>query len=142
LAVLLLSVSISDILVRRIPNRFCVFGVLAGLGGHVWAAGLPGLADSLLGIAAALPLLLLYAVRAFGAGDVKLLMAVGALMGPGFLLWTLCGAVFAAALLALAVILRRGRSTLLPPLAKATRLPFAPAVAAGAVFAFIHLHLL
>jgi len=142
LAVLLLSASVSDIRVRRIPNRLCVFGVLAGLGGHVWAAGLPGLTHALFGIAAALPLLLLYAVRAFGAGDVKLLMAVGALMGPIFLLWTLFGSLFAAGLFALAIILRRRRLTLLPPLAHATRLPFAPAIAAGAAFAFIHLHLL
>lgn len=139
---LLLSASVSDILARRIPNCLCVVGVLAGLGGHLWAAGLPGLAYSLLGMAAALLLLLLYAVRAFGAGDVKLLIAVGALMGPSFLFWTLLGSLFAAGLFALVIVLRRGRLTLLPPLAKATRLPFAPAVAAGAVFAFVHLHLL
>ena len=138
---LLLSASVSDIRVRRIPNSLCVFGVLVGLGGHLFAAGMPGLAVSLLGMAAALPLLLLYAVRAFGAGDVKLLMTVGALMGPSFLSWTLLGSLFAAGLFALAIVLRRGR-LFLPSVAKATRFPFAPAVAAGAAFAFLYLHLL
>ena len=85
-------------------------------------------------------MLLLYAVRAFGAGDVKLLMAVGALMGPSFLLWTLLGAVCAAGLLALVSVVRRGQFEL-PPLSKARRMPFAPAVALGAAFAFVHLHL-
>ncbi len=140
LALLLLAASACDLQTRRIPNGLCAAGVLAGLAGHTDLSGLPGLAWSLLGIAAALPLLFLYAARAFGGGDVKLLMAVGALMGPVFLLWTLGAALFAAGLPALVSVVRRGRLTL-PPLSKAKRMPFAPAVAAGAAFAFLHLHL-
>ena len=140
LALLLLAASACDLKTRRIPNGLAAAGLLAGLLGHAYQSGLPGVLWSLAGIAVALPLLLLYAVHAFGAGDVKLLMAVGALMGPTFLLWTLLGAVCAAGLLALVSIIRRGRFTL-PPLSKARRMPFAPAVALGAVFAFVHLHL-
>ncbi len=140
LVLLLMTASACDLKTRRIPNGLTAAGMLAGLAGHACGGGLPGLLPSLEGIAAALPLLLLYAARAFGAGDVKLLLAVGALMGPGFLLWTLLGAVFTAGLLALVSVLRRGRLTL-PPLSKATRMPFAPAVALGAGFAFAHLHL-
>ena len=140
LALLLLAASASDLKTRRIPNGLTAAGVLAGLAGHAYLGGLPGFFWALAGLAAALPLLLLYTAHAFGAGDVKLLMAVGALMGPGFLLWTLPGAVLAAGLLALAAVLRRGRLTL-PPLSKASRMPFAPAVALGAAFAFAHLHL-
>ncbi len=139
LALLLFAASVCDLKTRRIPNGITAAGVLAGLAGHACLGGPPGLLPSLEGIAAALPLLLLYAAGAFGAGDVKLLMAVGALMGPGFLLWTLLGAVFAAGLLALAFVIRRGRLTLPTP-AKASRMPFAPAVALGAGFAFAHLH--
>ncbi len=139
LALLLLAASVCDLKTRRIPNGLAAAGLLAGLLGHAFWGGLPGLLGSLAGIAAALPLLLLYAVHAFGAGDVKLLMAVGALMGPGFLLWTLLGAIFAAGLLALVSVIRRGKLTL-PPLSKTRRMPFAPAVALGAAFAFVHLH--
>lgn len=141
LVLLLLAGSVCDLKTRRVPNGLTAAGALAGLLGHAYYGGLPGLLWSFEGLSAALPLLLLYAARAFGAGDVKLLMAVGALMGPSFLLWTLLGAVFAAGLLALVSVLRRGRWTL-PPLSKANRMPFAPAVAAGAALAFAHLHLL
>ena len=140
LALLLLAASACDLKTRRIPNGLAAAGLLAGLAGHAYLGGLPGVLWSLAGIAAALPLLLLYAARAFGAGDVKLLLAVGALMGPSFLLWTLFGAVCTAGLLALASVVRRGRFTLPPP-SKARRMPFAPAVALGAAFAFVHLHL-
>lgn len=139
LVLLLLAASACDLQTRRIPNGLTAAGALAGLAGHSYLGGLPGLVWSLEGIAAALPLLLLYAVRAFGAGDVKLLLAVGALMGPSFLFWTLLGAIFAAGLLALVSVIRR-RRFVLPPLSKASRMPFAPAVALGAAFAFAHLH--
>ncbi len=137
LALLLLAASVYDIRTRRIPNGLCVAGIAAGLAGHVWhGSGWWALA----GIAAALPLLLLYALGAFGAGDVKLLMAVGALMGPVFLGWTLAGAIGAGAALALAWLV--GRSVLLrASTPRKSRMPFAPAIALGAVFAFAHLHL-
>ena len=139
LALLLLAASACDIQARRIPNGLCAAGIAAGLAGHFWHGGGPGL-WSLAGVAAALPLLLLYAVKAFGAGDIKLLMAVGALMGPVFLLWALGGAIFAGAGLALIGITARSiRSWPLLPLRE--RMPFAPAIALGAVFACVHLHL-
>ena len=141
LVLLLLAASACDLKTRRIPNGLTAAGALAGLAGHAYLGHLPGLLWALAGIAAALPLLLLYAARAFGAGDVKLLMAVGTLMGPHFLLWTLLGAAFAAGLLALMSVIRRRRFTLPTP-AKAGRMPFAPAFAVGAGFAFAHLHLL
>ena len=140
LALLLLAASACDIQARRIPNGLCAAGIAAGLAGHFWHGGGPGL-WSLAGIAAALPLLLLYAVRAFGAGDIKLLMAVGALMGPVFLLWALGGAIFAGAGLAfiwLSVHGVRSRSAL----PRKSRMPFAPAITLGAVFACVHLRLL
>ncbi len=139
LVLLLLAASACDLQTRRIPNGLCAAGIAAGLIVHFWHGVWPGL-WSLAGLAAALPLLLLYAVRAFGAGDIKLLMAVGALMGPVFLLWALGGAIFAGAGLALVWIIGKGirsRSLLL----RKSRMPFAPAIAFGAVFAFVHLHL-
>jgi prepilin peptidase CpaA len=138
LALLLLIASAYDIQTRRIPNGLCAAGLAAGLAGHVWH-GTHALLLSLAGIAAVLPLLLLYAVKAFGAGDIKLLMAVGALTGPVFVGWTLAGAIFAGAALALVWMIGKSvRSRSLLP-AK-SRMPFAPAIALGAVFAFAHLH--
>ena len=139
LALLLLSASACDLRARRIPNGLCAAGITAGLIGHGWHGAGP-LLWSLAGIAAALPLLLLYAVRAFGAGDIKLLMAVGALSGPAFVGWTLAGAICAGGVLALVWILGRGIRAR-PLLPSKSRMPFAPAIALGAVFAFSYLHL-
>ena len=139
LALLLLAASACDLRTRRIPNGLCAAGIAAGLLGHAWHGAGP-LAWSLAGIAAALPLLLLYALRAFGAGDVKLLMAVGALAGPAFVGWTLAGAVCAGGVLACAWIL--GRAAWTRSLRPGNRrMPFAPAIALGAAFAFTRLHL-
>jgi len=139
LALLLLAASAFDIQARRIPNGLCAAGIAAGLAGHFWHGGGPGL-WSLAGIAATLPLLLLYAVKAFGAGDIKLLMAVGALMGPVFLLWALGGAIFAGTGLAFIWLIVHGvRSRSALP--RKSRMPFAPAIALGAVFACVHLRL-
>lgn len=138
LALLLAVAAACDLWTRRIPNGLATAGLAIGLGGHFWQGGMPGLLLSLAGIAAALPLL--YSLRAFGAGDVKLLMAVGALTGPVFLLWALLGSLFAGAALALVWLIGTVLLTC-SWLPRKSRMPFAPAIAAGAVFAFLHLHL-
>jgi Flp pilus assembly protein protease CpaA len=64
--------------------------------------------DALLGFA--LPFIILFSlfyIRALGAGDIKLLMAAGSLMGAGFVILTTMYAFLAGGLLALAVALRR-----------------------------------
>jgi len=161
LAALLLTAAAWDIRARRIPNALTLAAVLAGLAGNGWWGGWPGLAWSGEGLALAAPLLLPYAVRALGAGDVKLLGAVGALMGPVFLLWTLLGTALAGGLLALAWAVSRralgetvGNALLglhllragaglgaLERGSKAGRMPLAPAVLLGAAFAAARLHL-
>lgn len=162
LAILLALASACDIRSHRIPNPLTLAGLVLGLGWHGWRGGGPGLVLSLEGVAVAGLALLLYALGGLGAGDVKLLGAVGALMGPMFLLWTLPGAVFAGGLLALAWAARRGvlRETLLNVLfglhligaraglgalastSQAGKMPLAPAIALGALGACLHLGVL
>lgn len=160
LAILLTLATICDIRTHRIPNPLVLAGLVLGLVGHGWRGGGPGLLLSLEGIAVAGLALLPYALGGLGAGDVKLLGAVGALMGPAFLLWTLLGTVLAGGLLALAWAARRGvlRETVdnallglhllgtragvsaLASASQAGKMPLAPAVALGAAFAFLRLH--
>ena len=160
LAALLIWASVCDIRTHRIPNSLVLLGLALGLAGHGWRGGAPGLLLSLEGIAVAGAALLPYALGGLGAGDVKLLGAVGALMGPLFLLWTLLGAVLAGGLLALAWAARRGvlRGTIhnallglsllgarvgvsaLASASQAGKMPLAPAIALGAAFAFVRLH--
>lgn len=161
--VLLLAV-LFDLSTRRIPNGLTLAAMLAGVAWHGVTGGGWGLVLSLEGLSVAALGLTLWLARALGAGDVKLLGAVGALMGPIFLLWTLPGMIFAGALLALATALMRGvlRKTVanvllalpvmqasgigagmsgLESVSRAGRMPMAPAIALGAVFAFYRLHL-
>ena len=151
--------AVSDLRTRTIPNRW----TLSALGVGLLLAGVSGLKPLLLaaagaGLAAAV-FVPLWALRALGAGDVKLLMAMGALLGPRGLvvglLWTaLAGgalAVYAAAqrgaLLAmvkdtgalalhLVTLGTRGRRRTLDTLGT-LMVPYGIAIAIGAVLARI-----
>ena len=160
MTVLLCVAAVCDIRTHRIPNVLSILGLALGLLWHGCHSGGSGLLWSFEGIAVACLALLPYAQGALGAGDVKLLGAVGALMGPIFLLWTLLGTVFIGAFLAIIWAMRRGvlRETLinaafglhllgaragvsaLASTSKAGRMPLAPAIALGALWAFWRLH--
>lgn len=72
-----------DIAKRRIPNWLTGAGLLAGLGFSVLSKNGLGPSSSLLGALAGFGALLpLYMLRAMGAGDVKLMAAAGAFLGP------------------------------------------------------------
>ena len=83
LLALLAVALLSDIRERRIPNQLVVTGLLLGLAGHVWFAGIGGLtiaaSGALVGLLCLLPF---YALGALGAGDVKLMAMCGAFLGP------------------------------------------------------------
>jgi prepilin peptidase CpaA len=83
-ALLLLTgaAALTDFRTRRIPNALTGAGIVTGLLLHTVADGWSGLGFSAAGMAAGFSLyLVLYAIRAMGAGDVKLMAAVGALAG-------------------------------------------------------------
>jgi prepilin peptidase CpaA len=112
---LLLLAAGFDLRTRRIPNRLTLAGLLAGLALGVLQGGWAGLGAALLGAAAGFAVFFfLFALGAMGAGDVKLMAAVGALLGLPLVLWAaLCSAV-AGGVLGLLVVFqhRAGRSVL------------------------------
>src|SRR5262245_2179308 len=75
--------SVTDLRSRRSPNRLVVTGLVLGLALNVRAAGFAGIGSSLggavLGLALFLPIFLL---GGMGGGDVKLMAALGSLVGP------------------------------------------------------------
>ena len=107
LATVLVSV-VTDLLERRIYNVVTFPMVLAGIllsvaGGGPWWAGLAG------ALVAGLAYLPLYAFRIMGAGDVKLIMAVGALGGMRVGLVTAVGAIIVGGVLSAGAMYSRKR---------------------------------
>jgi prepilin peptidase CpaA len=102
--------AVIDLRVRRVPNALTM--TLATAGVALAATGLGGLGVSaaIAGWCAGLALMLPgYLIGATGAGDVKLLAAVGALLGPEGVLWAFLYTTIAGGAIALAVAALRGR---------------------------------
>jgi prepilin peptidase CpaA len=140
---------VTDLRRRRIFNALTVPVMALGLVLGGAADGFSGLTSATLGLLLGAALFLLpVAFLGRGAGDLKLLAAVGALGGPSFVVWCalltgVAGAVFAAAVLlskrrfgmvvggmALDVV-----SGQLPAPVSNIRLPYAVPIAAGALAA-------
>jgi prepilin peptidase CpaA len=95
---------------RRIPNWLTVPGLVIGVSVNVIANGLPGLKASLLGAGLGLLVLLPFVfLRSLGAGDWKLAGALGAFVGWQVLLDLLMGSVFVAGIMALGLVIYKGR---------------------------------
>lgn len=100
----------TDFRSRRIPNWLTVPALLVGLAGNLALGGWSGLKASLLGAAVGLVLLLPFVLlRSLGAGDWKLAGALGAFTGSGLLVDLLLGSVFVAGIMAVALVIYKGR---------------------------------
>lgn len=166
LALIVLTALVTDVRQQRISNVLIVFALVAGVlvnlmgpqagmrsaGLLTLAPGALGLKGALLGALAGLAVFLpIYALRAMGAGDVKLMAGIGSFIGPAALLNLALCALLMGGVLAVARMLRKGNSRkvlgnvgtmLLPPFSttgqrfdpatqSANRMPYAPAIAAG-----------
>ena len=113
--VLAAAAAIVDVRERRIPNWLTYSGIILGLVLRGVLIGWKGLGTALAGCTLAGGIFLLfYVVRAMGAGDVKLVAALGSLLGPSdavvmLLATAICGGVMA---IAYAIYRQRMRATL------------------------------
>ena len=106
---LLVSATVTDLRARRIPNFLTFPAAGAGIALHSVQEGWWGLALSLAGaLMAPGVLMLLRAFRRLGMGDVKLAMAVGALLGPAAGALAMLSSCIAGGFLAFACMLRPG----------------------------------
>lgn len=100
---------ISDVRTHRIPNGLTFGTAITALLFHGTTAGTSGLATSvggwMLGAALFFPV---FALRGMGAGDVKLLAAVGAWLGPLPVAWVALITTIAGGVIALVVALAHG----------------------------------
>lgn len=100
----------TDVRVGRIHNWLTVPFMGAGLALNAVNAGLDGLGASLAGIGLGLGVFVFSSLfgRILGGGDIKLLMAIGAIQGATFLLWTIVYMAIIGGVLAIAVAVWRG----------------------------------
>jgi prepilin peptidase CpaA len=156
LAAGLAAAVVTDLRTRRIPNWLTASMVVTGLALAFARIGGVTPEQAALGIGAGLLLMLPgHVIGATGAGDVKLMAAVGAFVGPALVLNAFLGTAVAGGVFAVAVATRRGRlaatieSTgqlvMTPMLAKseieaparANRFAYAPAIAVGSLVAVL-----
>lgn len=163
LLLLVLICSVTDIRSRRIPNQFLIFGLSLAMICHGVTGGMPGLLDSFLGLIVGMAMLLpFYMLGGTGAGDVKLLGVVGALLGAkGAVVAGIATFISGGVLGALWILYRlvepyitaewsrlTGSDYRLPPIntqdvqIRGSSFPYAPAIAGGSCLAIWYLGLL
>ncbi|HYG98781.1 MAG TPA: A24 family peptidase [Terriglobales bacterium] len=105
-----LTAAMGDVRWRKIPRALTTAGLLAGVGFHLYAGGFNGFALSalacLIGFAIGLTF---FSLGAIGGGDVKLITALGAMLGLNRWLFAMEVAVIAAGVIALVQAWRTGR---------------------------------
>lgn len=104
LCVLVIAVA-ADIRNNRIPNWLTLPAMITGVGLNMISAGADGLLFGMEGLLLGMaPFIALYIVGGMGAGDVKLMGAVGAILGPKMVIMAALYTAIAGGVYALAVI--------------------------------------
>lgn len=99
-----------DFLTKRIPNWWTFSAIVLGIAAQAWLGGWSGAGNGALGALVGFGLFFpLYAFGAMGAGDVKLLMAIGAFTGPVFCVYAAAAGILAGGLYALVDVARHRR---------------------------------
>ena len=154
IAVGMVVATVIDLRTRRIPNELTA--AMAGIGVGLSAAGVSGvpLWASMLGFVVGLALMMPgHVLGATGAGDVKLMAAVGAIVGPALVVTAFLFTAVAGGVLAVVVAARRRRLTatlsgtgrlvsgssdtraLLRTAPAASKFAYGPAIAVGSILA-------
>ncbi len=156
LAVGVTLASAIDIRTRRIPNLLTALMSAAGIA--LAATGTSGISVGWAALGLAVGLLVMmpgYVLGATGAGDVKLMAAIGAIVGPGLVVNAFLFTALTGGVLALGVAALRGRlaatvqgtrelvtapavarETIVAP-ARGNRFAYGPAIAIGSMLAVI-----
>ena len=168
LTVLVVMVAVyTDVRWSKIFNHLTMPAIALGLVINSLTGGIEGFVHSIAGVGLGLGLFLISCLlgRILGGGDIKLLMAVGALQGPAFLAWTMLCTAIIGGVLAVIIAVRHGillekikvlftscymRLTFRVPMemddneATQPRLPYAIAISLGTVatIAMLQLHIL
>jgi prepilin peptidase CpaA len=110
LLIVILICLITDLRERKIYNKVVFPAAAAGIILNTAHQGFPGLRTSITGLLAGVLIFIVpFALGGLGAGDVKLLGAVGALKGPLFALYTALATALIGGVIAILVLLWQSR---------------------------------
>jgi prepilin peptidase CpaA len=136
IAVLIVA-TFTDLRSRRIPNWLVLPFMAAGLIVPAWLHGWHGLAQSLEGFALGAVIYgFLSLIGGMGMGDVKLVAAIGAWIGPEQLAIALLLIAMAGGIMALGWAIAGGFKG---EVWKSRKIPYAPAIAIGTMLSFLSL---
>jgi prepilin peptidase CpaA len=108
-----LAAAATDVRQRRIPNRLTGPMILLGIAWSVSVAGGTGMRGALLGmVVTGLPFIALWLLSGSGAGDAKLMLGIGAWLGPGNGVVALLGVALCGGVLSLAYAIAQKRFVL------------------------------
>jgi prepilin peptidase CpaA len=109
--VVLLTAAVIDIRSHRIPNWLVFPTAAASIGYHTYTNGLAGFFFSVGGLGLGILLLIFfYLAGGMGAGDVKLMGAVGSFLGAKTVLAAFCFTALIGGIYAMILIIRAGRA--------------------------------
>jgi Flp pilus assembly protein protease CpaA len=138
---LLALATMFDVKSRRIPNRLTVTSAVGGLAVHTAFEGWTGAQWAVLGLLSGLGALMVpFLLGWVGAGDVKLLAAIGALQGPTLVLTAALYGAAAGGLFSVTVLLvsrfcqRKTEANVNP---QKLTLPYGPPLALGTLLALL-----
>lgn len=159
LLAVVIAAAICDYRFRKVPNYLTFPAILGGIAIGMLMGGFAGLSTSTAGLFLGIALLSLpYAMGGIGAGDVKLLGAIGAVKGVGFVFASFLGAAIIGGMMAIyrmafiikgsdMMVLRDSLKTVyytgaisvieVPEYALKERLPYAVAISGGAIVVLI-----
>jgi prepilin peptidase CpaA len=108
--VLIFFAIITDLLHRRIFNYLTICGLIGGVLANIYIHGTYGIVISLCGAMLGISLYFpLFATRLLGAGDVKLLGAIGAILGPRMVFSAAIYTVVVGAIMSIFILTYKGR---------------------------------
>lgn len=152
---------ITDVASHRIPNKLTYLGMLVAIAGRSALQGWHGLESAIVGgLVGGGAFLIFFLLHAMGAGDVKLITAVGCFAGPGAALEIVLASAIAGGIFAVIYALWQGRlravlvnvfdlirfhatvgaevhPTLNLSNPQAARLPYGVAIAAGVLYSVL-----
>jgi len=156
LAAGVLTATVADLRTRRIPNMLTASMTGAGLGLAAGGVGGASIGAAVIGFVVGFALMLPgHLLGATGAGDVKLMAAIGTLVGPALMVKVFLCTAIAGGVLAVVVAVRRrslsrtvattarmlatptGAPTEIRSAKAASRFAYGPAIAVGSVIAVL-----